>query len=153
VPRFLVVRLSLLLSLVLVAPAARAAEAPPSESITAAALRGHVFFLAADALGGRPVNSRGFEVAAQYAESQFRAAGVLSLFEDSTGSPFRQDVPVSRRTVSGPVSLIVTNAKGAQVFPEGQDVKWFQGEIYPMEHRALPLVYVGYGISEPERVG
>jgi len=148
-PRSLVVRLSRLLGLVLVSTVARAAETPPVESITAAALRGHIFFLASDALGGRPVNSRGFEVAAQYAESQFRAAGVLPLSGVGAGGAFRQDVPVTRRTVSGPVSVVVTNAKGAQVFPEGQDVKWFQGEIYPVEHRALPLVYVGYGISEP----
>jgi len=149
VPRSFLVRLPLLVILVLVAPAARAAEAPQGASITAAALRGHVFFLASDALGGRPLNSRGFEVAAQYAESQFRAAGVIPLPGGAAGGEFRQAVPVVRRTAGGALSLVVTTARGAQVFPEGQDVKWFQGEIYPMEHRALPLVYVGYGISEP----
>ena len=146
-PRAAIVRLLLLLGLAL-PPGVAIAETPPAETITAAALKGHVYFLAADALGGRPVASRGFEIASQYAESQFRAAGLVPLGSGGRDS-FRFEVPVVRRSLAGPLALVVTNRRGEQVFPEGQEVKWFQGEIAPMERRPLAVVYAGYGISEP----
>ena len=48
----------------------------PVETITAESIRHHVYFLASDALEGRYTGSKGYQVAAQYGESQFRAAGL-----------------------------------------------------------------------------
>jgi Zn-dependent M28 family amino/carboxypeptidase len=49
--------------------------------VEAASLRGHVSFLAADALEGRDTPSRGLEVAAEYIASQFRRASLEPLPE------------------------------------------------------------------------
>jgi hypothetical protein len=46
------------------------------EQVSPAALRGHVSFLASDALEGRGTPSRGLEIAAEYVASRFRAAGL-----------------------------------------------------------------------------
>ena len=46
------------------------------DSITALSLRGHVSFLASDALGGRATPSVGQDVAAEYIAAQFRRAGL-----------------------------------------------------------------------------
>lgn len=134
---------------VLAAAAATTEAVAPAETITAAALRGHVYFLASDELGGRAVESRGFEVAAEYAATQFRAAGVVPLDGLGSRGPYFQDVPMARRTLSGPLSITVKTSAEEMVFPEGQDVKWFQGDLGALEHREVPVVYIGYGISEP----
>ena len=51
----------------------------PVDSITRAELRDHIFYLASDALEGRYFGSKGYETAALYGASQFRAAGVESM--------------------------------------------------------------------------
>ncbi|MGD9403127.1 MAG: aminopeptidase, partial [bacterium] len=53
-----------------------ALEPGPADMITADAIRGHVYFLASDALEGRYVGDAGYEVAAHYGQSQFVAAGL-----------------------------------------------------------------------------
>lgn len=128
----------------------RAQEVSPGGLIGPAAIRGHVYFLASDALEGRYVGSAGYEIAAGYGESQFRAAGLAPVVAQEGGFSFLQEVPVLRRKASGNLSLTVTTASGDRVFTEGEDFTWFQGEIFPWEGRDLELVYVGYGISEPE---
>lgn len=61
-----------------VAPEAQAALS----RITADALRGHVSFLASDALEGRGTPSRGLDIAAEYIASQFRGAGLEPLGDE-----------------------------------------------------------------------
>ncbi len=121
------------------------AGASPAGQIVAPALRGHVYFLASDSLGGRSMASRGLEVAGWYAESQFRAAGLEPL---GTAGYF-QDVPAVRRVAVGPLELRLRTPHGERLFREGEIVKWFRGEIVPLEGRDLPVVFAGYGIGEP----
>ncbi len=121
------------------------AAASPAEGIVAAALRGHVHFLASDSLGGRSMASRGLEVAGWYAESQFRAAGLEPL---GTAGYF-QYVPAARRSAVGPLELRLRTPRGQRLFREGEVVKWFRGEIGRLEGRDLPVVFAGYGIGEP----
>jgi peptidase M28-like protein len=52
------------------------------ETVSADALRGHLSFLAADALGGRVNGSPGLDVAAEYVASRMRAAGLEPLGDD-----------------------------------------------------------------------
>ena len=52
------------------------------EAVSAAALRGHVSFLASDALGGRVNGSPGLDIAAEYVASRMRAAGLEPLGDD-----------------------------------------------------------------------
>ncbi len=121
----------------------------PVDSITESALRGHAYFLASDALEGRYLGSRGYETAAEYAASQFRAAGLLPAIATGEGATYRQEVPVVRRTIHGQLSLIVRTPEGERTFLDPTDFSWFQGQIFPWDGRPLDVVYAGYGISEP----
>jgi hypothetical protein len=132
------------------APAITAQEMSPANLIRADAIRGHVYFLASDALEGRYVGSAGYEVAARYGESQFVAAGLKPGAMESGEPCYLQEVPVLRRRAKGDMSLTVKTGEGASEFSEGEDFIWFLGEVFPWEKRDLKVVYVGYGISEPE---
>ncbi len=57
------------------------AQLPPG-AVTADALRGHVSFLASDALEGRNSPSKGLDIAAEYIASRFRAAGLKPMGDD-----------------------------------------------------------------------
>ncbi|HEU0091070.1 MAG TPA: hypothetical protein VFS78_03100, partial [Vicinamibacteria bacterium] len=52
------------------------------EAVSADGLRGHLSFLAADALGGRVNGSPGLDVAAEYVASRLRAAGLEPIGDD-----------------------------------------------------------------------
>lgn len=132
------------------APAVIAREAEPVNTITADAIRGHVYFLASDALEGRYVGSPGYEVAAHYGESQFVAAGLRPGAVDGSCPSYFQEVPVLRRRATGNISMTVRTAAGSTTFTEGEDFTWFQGEMFPWEKRNLEVVFAGYGISEPD---
>jgi hypothetical protein len=137
-------------ALLLAAPALAAQEPSPANLITADAIRSHVYFLACDALEGRYVGSRGYEVAARYGESQFLAAGLMPGAVDGGTLSFLQEVPVLSRKATGEISLTVTTSRGSETFSEGEDFIWFQGELFHLKRRDLEVVFVGYGISEPE---
>jgi hypothetical protein len=122
-----------------------------SESITAAAIRGHIYFLASDALEGRYVGSDGYETAARYGESQFMAAGLIPIVRQGGVHSYLQTVPVLRRMVSSSITLTVTTAEGEAAFQEGEEFIWLQGEAFPWVDRRFEAVFVGYGISEPEQ--
>jgi hypothetical protein len=120
-----------------------------AESITAEAIRGHVYFLASDALEGRYVGSQGYETAARYGESRFKAAGLVPVIPQGDAASYLQEVPVLRRTSAGDITLTVTNRQAETSFAEGEAFIWFQGEIFPWEERRFEAVFAGYGISEP----
>ncbi len=128
----------------------RAGQPASTDSISDAALSGHVHFLASDALGGRCIGSPGYVTAVHYAESQFRAAGLVPVVSESKRGTYLQEVPVHKRTTRGALKLVVHTPDGDRVFVEGTDLKWFQGETFPVEGREAPVVFGGYGIHEPE---
>lgn len=63
-------------------PQLRPDQAQLLATVSADAMRGHLAFLASDALGGRGTPSRGLDIAADYIASQFRAAGLEPLGDD-----------------------------------------------------------------------
>ena len=52
------------------------------DGMAAASLRGHLSFLASDALGGRVNGSPGLDIAAEYVAAQFRRAGLEEIGDD-----------------------------------------------------------------------
>jgi hypothetical protein len=120
------------------------------DSITAAELRDHIFFLASDALEGRYLGSKGYEIAALYGASQFQGAGLEPFPVQGEKSAYLQDVPVVKRRIKDDPYMLIKTPDGATKFQHGPDFKWIEGEIKPTEGRRLPVVFVGYGISEPE---
>ena len=76
--------------------------------ITAESLRGHLSFIASDALEGRRTGSRGLDIAAEYIAAQFRRAGLEpageggTYFQTATFTSRRApDVPIKSRNVAG----------------------------------------------------
>ncbi len=76
--------------------------------ISAESLRGHLSFIASDALEGRRAGTRGIEVAAEYIAAQFRRAGLEPAGEDGGyfqnaefSSRAAPDVPIKSRNVLG----------------------------------------------------
>ena len=121
-PRFKVLCAALVAG-VFAAAAAQADESrlPPEQarllsSISADAMRGHLSFLASDALEGRGTPSRGLDVAAEYIASQFRAAGLEPLGDDGyfQTADWRQIAPQRERAkyADAPAPLIVRNVVG-----------------------------------------
>lgn len=108
---------------VFAASAAQAAEPALSpvqsqllSSISADAMRGHLSFLASDALEGRGTPSRGLDIAAEYIASQFRAAGLEPLGDDGyfQTADWRKIAPERERAkfADAPQPLLVRNVVG-----------------------------------------
>jgi len=73
----------------------------PADSITREELRDHVYFLASDFLGGRRPDDAGYNIAAEYAASQFRSAGVRPAFTAADGTQtYFQKVPLMKVTTT-----------------------------------------------------
>lgn len=86
------------------------------DGISADAMRGHLAFLASDALEGRGTPSRGLDVAAEYIASQFRAAGLEPLGDDGyfQTADWREIAPQRERAkyADAPEPLVVRNVVG-----------------------------------------
>jgi len=77
-----------------------------AESITVEELKGHVFFLASDELGGRGIGSAGYMVAAHYAAVQFEQAGCRPIIPGESGkSAFLQHFSIESGKLSIPAEL------------------------------------------------
>lgn len=123
----------------------------PVETITAESIRHHVYFLASDALEGR-TGSKGYQVAAQYGESQFRAAGLKPIVVQGDHIGYLQPVPVVRRTSKAEPVLTVKTPKGETKYLHGKDFRWLDGEILGCENKPLqvPGVFF-YSGNQPDR--
>ncbi|MCX6559943.1 MAG: M20/M25/M40 family metallo-hydrolase [Candidatus Aminicenantes bacterium] len=120
----------------------------PAASITAAEIKHHIYFLASDALEGRYIASKGYEIAARYGESQFKAAGLKPGLQVDGKPAYLQPVPIQKRTSKDTPILTVKTPKGEIVLTHGRDFKWLEGDILPCQGRTLELVFAGFGIRE-----
>jgi len=146
-------RSSLLLHCILLLPLAtvRAQKPAPSSdaarvaaAVSADVLRGHLEFLADDALEGRAPGTRGGELAQKYIASQFRRLG-LEPAGDS-GSYF-QRVPIISLT---PTPRLTVTASAAPPLAWKEDyVLWSMRNDSSVSVRG-EAVFVGYGIVAPE---
>ncbi len=142
--------LTLIAVLTLASIAPLSAQKPASQSarvaaaLSADALRGHLEFLADDALEGRAPGTRGSELAQKYIASQFRRLG-LEPAGDS-GSYF-QRVPIISLT---PTPTLAVTAPAATPLAWKDDyVLWSMRSDSSVSVRG-EAVFVGYGIVAPE---
>ncbi len=124
------------------------AVANATQQIRSAAIRAHMVFLADDLLEGRGTATRGYEIAARYVAAQFEAAGL----EPGMNGSWLQQVPMRRsELIAGESSVEITSANGERrVLVSGRDVLMRGGFEAAMEVEA-PVVFVGYGVTAPER--
>jgi hypothetical protein len=121
----------------------------PVESITESELRDHIYFLASDYLAGRAGPSAQYEIAAQYAATQFAAGGLEPLPGD-TGHMhgYFQEVPYQKVTLDEGTSWVLRTKDGEKEFRHNEDYKILEGRYLPEE--PMEVVFVGYGIHEPD---
>jgi Zn-dependent M28 family amino/carboxypeptidase len=112
-----------------------------------APLRGHLSFLASDALEGRGTGQRGGELTVTYLESQAMAAGL----KPANGSSYRQEVKIAGVRPL-PQQSNVAIVAGGQALPMsfGADWVWAPGDAKAEHSMDAELVFVGYGITAPE---
>ena len=105
--------------------------------------------LASDAFQGRAPGTAGEDKAIPYLIEQFKAAGLEPAGEHGG---WTQEVPMIRTQLTAPVEVSVSHAgqRAPLRFPD--DI--YLGTTRPVDRVAIanaPMVFVGYGISAPER--
>lgn len=116
--------------------------------IQAEALRADLEFLADDALEGRGTGSRGFELAAKYVRSRFKAEGLRSGTKD--GSYF-QPVTFRRTEVDSEATSLTLQHNGqAHHLTYNKDFILLDTHRHPTGSISGPIVFAGYGITAPD---
>ena len=139
-----------LLLLLLFAPACRGAYARGSGDIpqvSPARLEEHVRYLASDRLTGRGTGTPGYDSAARYVAKHFAALGL-----DSAGTKgYFQPVPLRRaRAVEGS-SLVLAGKAGRRALVPYRDYVPSPNQVTPRSEVTAPVVFVGFGVTAPER--
>ncbi len=113
------------------------------------AMRAHMTFLADDLMEGREAGTRGYDLAANYVAAQFAQLGLKPAGD--AGS-YLQTVPLVAYRVAADGELKVAEAGAAQAtLTFGEDfLPSPQADKAELALNA-PLVFVGFGISAPER--
>ncbi len=138
-------RLWLLLLAAAAAPASIAAQRPGdgvARAVRAEVLRGHMEFLASDALEGRGTGTRGGEIAAKYVAAQFERLGLQPAGDSGT---WFQRIPLTGRRFTSSLGVA-----GSRALTVGTDfVAYIPGPADSAQVTA-DVAFVGYGIVAPE---
>jgi Zn-dependent M28 family amino/carboxypeptidase len=135
--------------------AQRATVLPAPGPIDPERMTAHVKVLASDEFEGRGPATAGEKKTVDYIVSQFKALGVQpgGTPDGRGGRAWTQDVPLAQAEASGPVTA--SFAVGAAVTPlrQGEDIaiRATQLPTPRVEVKNAPVVFVGYGVSAPER--
>ncbi|MEZ6111056.1 MAG: M20/M25/M40 family metallo-hydrolase [Pirellulaceae bacterium] len=111
-------------------------------------LRMTVRYLASDALEGRGVGTQGIERAAEFIGAEFHRYGLKA--DHYAGSPFQQFARRSMLKVTDANTLTFRDARAADTQPPLRLREDFTPlSISGISDLTLPLVFVGYGITDP----
>jgi hypothetical protein len=143
--------LAVLVGLTLSVGLAAGSEDPGLDSIRAAALAGHIAFLASDAMGGRDSLSPEGRIAAEYIAGFFRRNELVPVGDQGT---YFQNFPMieaqlDRSSVRLRARLESDGGLVVRDYALGQDFNLRRQGGVDIETSA-PLVFAGYGISAPE---
>jgi Zn-dependent M28 family amino/carboxypeptidase len=143
-------KLSLLLSALL----STAAIAQATPHFDPARLSHHVEILASDAYEGRGPATPGETKAVDYIVSQYKAIGLEPAGDLKGGTrAWTQDVPLLRAAIVGAPTLSITSGGAAMPLTQGEQIA-VRASLAGDKHvtlRDAPLIFVGYGVTAPER--
>ena len=134
--------------------AAASAHAAGGPEFDAKRLSHDVKVLSSDEYEGRGPNTAGETKTVAYLIEQFKAAGLQPGGDLVKGKrSWTQDVPLGRFEIKGPVKLTINDGKAAQEIRQGDDmaVRASMNGARLVDFRNAPLVFVGYGVTAPER--
>ena len=140
-----------LVLLLFAAATAKAADAPKFDPQR---LSQDVKVLSSDEFEGRGPNTAGETKTVDFLVAQFKAAGLKPGGDLANGKrSWTQDVPLGRFEIKGPVKLTVNDGKRSQTLAQGDDmaVRAAMNGAHMVDFKNAPLVFVGYGVSAPER--
>lgn len=142
------------LTLLLAGLAAASAHAADAPKFDPKRLSQDVKVLASDEFEGRSPNTAGETKTVDYLVQQFKAAGLQPGGDLAGGKrAWTQDVPLGRFEIKGPVSLNLLEAGKNRSLKQGEDMA-VRASMSGMKHvsfKNAPLVFVGYGVTAPER--
>jgi len=117
-------------------------------------LASHVKILSSDAFEGRAPNTAGEQKTVEYLIAQFQSAGLKPGGDVVDGkATWTQKVPLGRFEIKGPLALSLFNGDKAETLTQGEQiaVRAAMNGASSVEFKNAPLVFVGYGVSAPER--
>jgi len=136
-----------LLALSLLAGGA-ALAAPAIDPQSAANIHAHIAFLASDLLKGREAGTPEYDIAAAYVASQMEQLGL----KPGAGKSYFQHVPLMATRAAGPGTLALKGKDGKLTpFAFGTEYIPRGNVLFPALKLDLPMVFVGYGLTTPER--
>jgi Zn-dependent M28 family amino/carboxypeptidase len=147
-------KLALLVCAAFAAAAQAAPAAKPTSLIEASHLSHDVKVLSSDEFEGRAPNSAGEAKTVAYLIEQFTQAGLKPGGDLADGKRgWTQDVPLGRFEIKGPVEVSVSDGKKAQALTQGEEIaiRAAMTGAKSVEFKDAPLVFVGYGVTAPER--
>jgi hypothetical protein len=117
-------------------------------SITAAALKGHIYFLASDEMGGRDSLTHEARIAAEYIAAFYHRAGLRAVGDNGT---YFQNFPMVEASVDREHSYLRAKIgpSTSRDFAIGSDFSLARQGSVDVEVTA-PLVFAGFGISARE---
>lgn len=131
-------------------PGAEAAS-PSAQDLgnAARAIEAHVRFLADDLLEGRDTGTRGFDLAALYVASQYRAMGLLPAGDE--GSYFQRVRLLQALTV--PENVRFEIERDGKRRPFELETEFIPGSNFDAPSAAIsaPMAFVGHGVHAPEQ--
>jgi Zn-dependent M28 family amino/carboxypeptidase len=119
-----------------------------------ARIAGHVKVLASDAFEGRGPATAGEVRTVQYMTEQFRALGLKPGGDLKGGTrAWTQDVPLAQFDITGPIQVGVAVNGQKQAWTQGQEIalRATQTGATHVSVKDVPVVFVGYGVTAPER--
>ena len=122
--------------------------------IAPAKIAEHVKVLSSDAYEGRAPATEGEKKTVAYIIEQYKAAGLQPGGDLKDGQrAWTQDVPLARFETQGPVAVSVNLDGKAQTWTQGEEValRAAQTGADRVTIKDAPIVFVGYGVTAPER--
>jgi len=123
--------------------AAARTEAPSAQSVRAGAIEAHIRFLADDLMEGREAGERGYDLAANYVEAQYRLIGL----EPAGLDGFRAPVPLQTVTALPEAARFVIDG---EALTPGDDFIVAASAHHDESEITAEAVFAGYGIVAPQ---
>lgn len=133
--------------LLLITTSAYAQSATQADVDHADALEAHLNFLSDDLLQGREPGNPGYDIAAAYVASHYKALGIEPAGENGS---YYQAVPlrVSKRDLSAAKMSLMRNGKRTDFTPNDDFIINVQA-LYPDNEITAPVVFAGFGVDAP----
>jgi Zn-dependent M28 family amino/carboxypeptidase len=137
-----------------IALAALATLAHAEATVDPARLSAHVKILASDDFEGRAPATPAEQKTVAYISGQMKAAGLQPGGDLKNGTrAWTQDVPLAQFNIEGPIDLGITAGGRKRALTQGKDiaVRAAATNIDRVRIKDAPLVFLGYGVTAPER--